>query len=194
MPISAGTFDAGGCVVLEKVLITEIQEIGHADDRRASVALPYVQASYAVGEDQTLFPPNEGVGPSARLLRLPVVPDERGKLSFIEGGRHVPFDIARVYYLYDVPAAAVRGGHAHKDLKQLIIALSGSFDVSLDTGRFRRVVQLNRPNIGLLISSMIWRELDNFSSGGICLVLASMPFEEADYYRDYQTFLKSCQI
>ncbi len=174
-------------------MVAELPEIGHADDERPSVALPYVQASYAVGEDLALFPPNAGVGPSARLVRLPVVPDERGKLSFIEGGRHVPFDIARVYYLYDVPAAAVRGGHAHKELKQLIIALSGSFDVRLDTGRFRRVVQLNRPNIGLLISSMIWRELDNFSSGGICLVLASMPYEEADYYRDYQTFLKNCE-
>ncbi len=174
-------------------MIAEIPEIGHADDGRASVPLPYVQASYAAGEDLALFPQNDGAGPSARLIRLPVVPDERGKLSFVEGGRHVPFDIARVYYLYDVPAAAVRGGHAHKDLKQLIVALSGSFDVRLDTGRFRRVVQLNRPNIGLLISSMIWRELDNFSSGGICLVLASMPYEEADYYRDYQTFLKNCE-
>jgi WxcM-like, C-terminal len=173
-------------------MIAEILEMGHPDDGRSSVTLNYVQASYAVGEDVTLFPSNDGVGPSAQLLRLPVVPDDRGKLSFIEGGRHVPFDIARVYYLYDVPAAAVRGGHAHKNLKQLIIALSGSFDVRLDTGRFRRVVQLNRPNIGLLISSMVWREIDNFSSGGICLVLASMPYEEADYYRDYETFLRSC--
>jgi WxcM-like, C-terminal len=169
-----------------------LPELGHLDNGRPSTALPYIQASYAVVEDLALFPPNDGVGSSAKLVRLPVVPDERGKLSFIEGGRHVPFDIARVYYLYDVPAAAVRGGHAHKDLKQLIIALSGSFDVRLDTGRFRRVIQLNRPNIGLLMSSKIWRELDNFSSGGICLVLASMPFEEADYYRDYETFLKSC--
>jgi hypothetical protein len=175
-------------------MIAGIPEIGKADDGRPSVALPYVQASFAVGEDLALFPPNVGTGPSAKLVRLPVVPDDRGKLSFIEGGRHVPFDIARVYYLYDVPAAAVRGGHAHKELKQLIIALSGSFDVRLDTGRLRRVVQLNRPNIGLLISSMIWRELDNFSSGGICLVLASMPYEEADYYRDYEAFLKSCQM
>jgi hypothetical protein len=173
-------------------MIAEFLEIGgHSDDGRSSVALPYVQASYAVGEDVALFPSNDGVEPSAKLLRLPVVPDERGKLSFIEGGRHVPFEIARVYYLYDVPAAASRGGHAHKNLKQLIIALSGSFDVRLDTGRFRRVVQLNRPNIGLLISSMIWREIDNFSSGGICLVLASMPYEEADYYRDYEEFLRS---
>ena len=173
-------------------MTAEFLEVDHGDEGRSSVPLPYVQASYAAGEDLALFPQNEGAGPSARLIRLPVVPDERGKLSFIEGGRHIPFDIARVYYLYDVPAAAVRGGHAHKDLKQLIIALSGSFDVRLDTGRFRRVVQLNRPNIGLLISSMIWRELDNFSSGGICLVLASMPYDEADYYRDYETFLKSC--
>ena len=174
-------------------MVAEVLELGRVDEGRPSVALPYVQASYAVGEDLALFPPNEGGGTSAKLMRLPVVPDERGKLSIIEGGRHVPFDIARVYYLYDIPAAAVRGGHAHKDLKQLIIALSGSFDVRLDTGRFRRVVQLNRPNIGLLISSMVWREIDNFSSGGICLVLASMPYDEADYFRDYETFLKSCQ-
>lgn len=169
----------------------DISQSQPAEDGRSSVALPYVQASYAVGDELALFPPTDR-GPSARLVRLPVVPDERGKLSFIEGGRHVPFDIARVYYLYDVPAAAARGGHAHKELKQLIIALSGSFDVKLDTGAYRRVVQLNRPNIGLLISSMIWRELDNFSSGGICLVLASMPYEEADYFRDYDEFLKSC--
>jgi hypothetical protein len=175
-------------------MIATVPEVDRPNDGRPSVPLPYVQASYARGEDLTLFPPNDRVGPSAKLVHLPVVPDERGKLSFIEGGRHVPFDIARVYYLYDVPAAAVRGGHAHRDLKQLIIALSGSFDVKLDTARFRRVIQLNRPNIGLLISSMIWRELDNFSSGGICLVLASMPYEEADYYRDYETFLKSCQM
>jgi len=172
-------------------MIPEILEVGGLDDGRSSITLPYVQASYAVGEDVALFPSNDA-GPTAKLLRVPVVPDERGKLSFIEGGRHVPFDIARVYYLYDVPAAATRGGHAHKNLKQLIIALSGSFDVRLDTGRFRRIIQLNRPNIGLLISSMVWREIDNFSSGGICLVLASMPYEEADYYRDYEAFLKSC--
>lgn len=157
-----------------------------------SVVLPPVQASYAIGEELVIFPPGDGAIPSAKLVRLPVVPDERGKLSFIEGGRHVPFDIARVYFLYDVPAAAVRGGHAHKELRQLILAVSGSFDVILDTGRFRRVVHLNRPNIGLLISSKIWREIDNFSSGGICLVLASLPYDEADYYRDYEVFLKSC--
>jgi hypothetical protein len=167
-----------------------ILELGHLNSRRVSKTLPYIQASYAVDDDLALFPPNDG-GSSATLVRLPVVPDERGKLSFIEGGRQIPFDIARVYYLYDVPAAAVRGGHAHKNLKQLIIALSGSFDVTLDTGCFRRIIHLNRPNIGLLMSSKIWRELDNFSSGGICLVLASMPFDEADYYRDFETFLKS---
>jgi hypothetical protein len=170
----------------------EIPQLAHLDEGRPSVPLPPVQASDAVSEDLALFPPDDGTAPSAKLVRLPVVPDARGKLSFIEGGQHVPFDIARVYFLYDVPAAAVRGGHAHKELKQFIIAVAGSFDVRLDTGRFRRVVQLNRPNIGLLISSKIWREIDNFSSGGICLVLASLPYDETDYYREYETFLKSC--
>lgn len=167
------------------------QNGGGAVDSRPIFTLSSLQASSLSGEEEMIFPSADGKLSSASLLRLPVVPDARGRLSFIEGGRHIPFEIARVYYLYDVPSAAMRGGHAHKELKQLIIAVSGSFDVRLDTGRMRRTVQLNRPNIGLLILSKVWREIDNFSSGAVCLALASLPYEESDYYRDYEEFLKS---
>lgn len=124
-----------------------------------------------------------------RLLQLPIVRERRGNLSFIEGGRHIPFDIARVYYLYDVPGGAERGGHAHKSLRQFMVAMSGSFDVVLDDGTEKRRVHLNRSYQGLYICPMIWRELDNFSSGSVCMVLASACFDESDYYRDYPEFL-----
>ncbi len=123
-----------------------------------------------------------------RVLDLPVVKEERGNLSFIEGNRHVPFTIERVYYLYDVPGGAERGGHAHRNLQQLIIAMSGSFDVVLDDGFGKRRFHLNRSNYGLLVCPMVWREIDNFSGGSVCLVLASAPYDEADYYRDYNDF------
>lgn len=125
------------------------------------------------------------------IISLPKIADPRGNLTFIEGNNHVPFPIERVYYLYDVPGGADRGGHAHKQLKQLIIAISGSFDVVLDDGRERKKVQLNRSYHGLLVTSMIWREIENFSSGAVCLVLASRPYEEEDYYRDYDTFRRA---
>lgn len=123
-----------------------------------------------------------------RLIELPKIGDPRGNLTFIEGGVHVPFAIERVYYLYDVPGGAERGGHAHRALHQLIVAMSGSFDVLLDDGRNRRQVHLNRSYFGLFVCPMIWRELTNFSSGSVCMVLASNRYDEADYYRDYAQF------
>jgi hypothetical protein len=128
-----------------------------------------------------------------RIIELPRVTDPRGNLTFVEGDRHVPFDIRRVYYLYDVPGGAERGGHAHKALRQLIIAMSGSFDVATDDGRRRHRFHLNRSYYGLYLPSMTWRELDNFSSGSVCLVLASAPYDESDYYRDYAAFLKASE-
>jgi len=124
-----------------------------------------------------------------RLIDLPKIQDPRGNLTFIEGGIHVPFDIQRVYYLYDVPGGAERGGHAHKGLHQLIVAMAGSFDVVLDDGREKRRFQLNRSYYGLYVCPMMWRELDNFSSGAVCVVLASNRYDESDYYRNYDEFL-----
>ena len=125
----------------------------------------------------------------ARFIDLPVVSDPRGDLTFVEGSRHVPFDIARVYYLYNVPVDAERGGHAHKALRQVLFALSGSFCVTLDDGERREDVWLRDPRRGLLISTLTWREMREFSQGAVCMVLASHPYDEADYYRDYDAFL-----
>lgn len=126
---------------------------------------------------------------NCQIIELPKVSDPRGNLTFIEANRHVPFDIQRVYYLYDVPGGGERGGHAHKALHQLIIAMSGSFDVVLDDGRQKKRVHLARSYYGLYVCPMIWRELDNFSSGSVCMVLASNVYEESDYYRDYGEFM-----
>lgn len=126
-----------------------------------------------------------------RIIDLPRIRDPRGNLTFIEGERHVPFPVRRVYYLYDVPGGESRGGHAHRELEQLIIAMSGSFDVVVDDGRERRTFSLNRSYYGLLVPRMIWRELTNFSSGSVCTVLASQPYDEGDYYRDYGEFKRA---
>ncbi|TBX68739.1 WxcM-like domain-containing protein [Flavobacterium silvisoli] len=122
-----------------------------------------------------------------QLIEIPKIQDTRGNLSVIEGDV-IPYDIKRVYYLYDVPSGAERGGHAHKKLQQFLVALSGSFDVVLHDGQEQKVVTLNKPNFGLLIVNGIWRELQNFSSGSVCLVLASEVFDEEDYIRDFEEF------
>lgn len=123
-----------------------------------------------------------------KIIELPKVSDPRGNLSFIEGGQHIPFDIKRVYYLYDVPGGADRGSHAHKNLHQFIVAMSGSFDVVLDDGKEKKRFHLNRSHYGLYVCPMMWRDLDNFSSGAVCMVLASAHYDIADYIRDYSQF------
>ena len=128
-----------------------------------------------------------------KIVELPRIQDPRGNLTFIEGSTHVPFDIQRIYYLYDVPGGAERGGHAHKALHQLIIAIAGSFDVHMDDGKEKKVFQLNRSFQGLYVCPMMWRELKNFSSGAVCMVVASEKYDEDDYYRDYSEFLLDCK-
>ena len=112
-----------------------------------------------------------------------------GNITVIENGKTIPFDVKRVYYLYDIPGGESRGAHAHKELKQLIIAASGSFEVTLDDGNVKRTFTLNRPYQGLLVVPGIWRELNNFSSGAVCLVMASLPYDEKDYIREYDHFI-----
>jgi hypothetical protein len=124
-----------------------------------------------------------------RLIDLPKITDPRGNLTFVEGGNHIPFDIKRVYYLYDVPGGADRGAHAHKGLHQLVIAMSGSFDIALCDGDQQYRFHLNRSYYGLYICPMMWRSLDNFSSGAVCMVLASAKYDESDYIHDYSKFL-----
>ncbi|MGB8517279.1 MAG: FdtA/QdtA family cupin domain-containing protein [Gallionella sp.] len=124
-----------------------------------------------------------------KTINLPKITDPRGNLSFIEGGQHIPFDIKRVYYLYDVPGGSDRGSHAHKKLHQFIVAMSGSFDVVLDDGRNKQRFHMNRSHYGLYVCPMMWRDLDNFSSGAVCMVLASEHYDETDYIRDYIQFV-----
>lgn len=125
-----------------------------------------------------------------RIIELPKIHDPRGNLTFIEGGRHVPFDIARVYYLYDVPGGSDRGAHAHRELHQFIVAMSGSFDVVLNDGFSEKRFHMNRSYYGLYVCPMMWRYLDNFSSGAVCMVLASRRYDEMDYIRDHGQFIK----
>ncbi|RUS65236.1 WxcM-like domain-containing protein [Pseudorhodobacter sp. E13] len=123
-----------------------------------------------------------------KLVEFPKITDVRGNLTFIEGQRHIPFDIKRVYYLYDVPGGSDRGAHAHRGLEQVIISMAGSFDLLLDDGKKQKKFQLNRSYHGVYVCPMTWRYLDNFSSGAVCMVLASAAYDEADYIRDYATF------
>jgi hypothetical protein len=129
-----------------------------------------------------------------RIIDLPKIQDPRGNLTFVEGGRHIPFDIKRVYYLYDVPGGASRAGHAHKKLEQLLIAIAGSFAVTLDNGVARKKVHLNRSHVGLYLPPLMWREIDDFSSGAVCLVLASASYAESDYFREYDEFLSAVRL
>jgi len=125
-----------------------------------------------------------------RIINLPKISDSRGNITFIEGSRHIPFQIQRVYYLYDVPGGETRGGHAHRQLEQFLISANGSFDVVLDDGKDRQRFHLNRSYYGLYITPGIWRELENFSSGSICLVLASAFYDEEDYIRDHEDYIE----
>lgn len=123
-------------------------------------------------------------------IQLPRITDPRGNLSFLEDNNHIPFKIRRVHWIYDVPGGVSRGGHAHKELSQFIIAASGSFTVTLDDGTVKRAFTLNMPYQGLLVKPGVWRNLDDFSSGSVCLVLASEKYDESDYIKEYDEFLK----
>jgi dTDP-4-dehydrorhamnose 3,5-epimerase-like enzyme len=122
------------------------------------------------------------------ILQLPKIHNRAGNITALENNIHLPFDVKRVYYLYDVPAGEERGGHAHRELQQIVVAASGAFDVLLNDGTNKKIVHLDRPFIGLHIVPGIWRELLNFSSGAVCLVLASHKYDEKDYIRDYENF------
>jgi dTDP-4-dehydrorhamnose 3,5-epimerase-like enzyme len=126
-----------------------------------------------------------------RIIELPKISDPRGNLTFVEANRHIPFDIKRVYYLYDVPGGSERAGHGHKKLQQLFIAMSGSFDLLIDDGHEKKKYHMNRSYYGLYVCPMIWRDLDNFSSGSVCMVFASDYYDESDYYREYQDFIEA---
>jgi uncharacterized RmlC-like cupin family protein len=134
--------------------------------------------------------PSEITVYDCNLIKLPKVNNPAGNITAVNNKQEVPFQIKRVYYLYDIPGGEARGAHAHKKLEQLIVAASGSFDIILSDGRIKRTVQLNRPDIGLYMPAGLWRELNNFSSGAICLVLASNEYDENDYIRNYKSFKK----
>lgn len=125
------------------------------------------------------------------IIPLNKIHNRAGNITIVEGNKNVPFDVKRIYYLYDIPGGEDRGGHAHKELRQLIVAASGSFNVLLDDSINKKIVTLNRPDYGILIVPGIWRELIEFSSGAVCLVIASLGFYESDYFRDYSLFVKS---
>lgn len=164
-------------------------EVKRTDWRRRSTTAATRWPTVRADSQDAKLQPIDGV----RVIDLPRIsdPDGRGNLTFLEGGRHIPFPIKRVYYLYDVPGGESRGGHAHKALQQFIVAASGSFEVRLDDGREQRSVFLDRSYYGLLLPRMVWRELHNFSSGSVCLVMASELYDPDDYIHDYDEFLKA---
>jgi dTDP-4-dehydrorhamnose 3,5-epimerase-like enzyme len=125
-----------------------------------------------------------------RIIDLPKISDPRGNLTFLEGGKHIPFDIKRAYWIYDVPGGEKRGGHAYKSLHEFIIALSGSFDVVINDGREKKTFSLNRSYFGLYVPSMMWRTIENYSTNGVTLILASEHYDPNDYIRDYTAFLE----
>lgn len=147
------------------------------------MTIPRIQAASGPGADAL----NSTLA-RCRIIQLPRIEDVRGNLSFVEEKRHIPFAIRRVYWVYDVPGGAVRDGHAYRTLEEFIVAASGSFDVVIDDGKEEQAVQLNRSYVGLYVPAMVWRRLENFSSNSVALVLASQPFAEEDYLRDYQVF------
>lgn len=128
--------------------------------------------------------------PSWKIIKIRKIRDSRGNLSILEGGHDVPFAIKRIYYLYDTPIGKLRGGHAHKKLKQLLVAISGSFTVRVDDGKFQEDIRLSKPDEGLYLNEMTWREIYNFSSNAVCLVVASKHYDEFDYIRNYAKFKK----
>lgn len=123
-----------------------------------------------------------------QIINLPKINSISGNLTFIEGNKHIPFSIKRVYYIYDIPGGSARGSHAHKQLHQLLIALSGSFDVAIESQNYSKTIRLDRANIGLYLKPYTWREITNFTTGSVCLVLASDVYDEDDYIRDYSEF------
>jgi hypothetical protein len=137
--------------------------------------------------------PEGGEALGCRIVQLPRITDPRGNLTFIEGGAHVPFGIQRVFWLYDVPGGEERGGHAHRELEQFIIATNGSFDVVVDDGVEQERFSLNRSYYGLYVPRMVWSHLENFSSGSVSLVLASLPYDESDYYRDHDEYVAAAR-
>ena len=134
-----------------------------------------------------------GAKGNVRIIDLPQIHDPRGDLTFVEGGNHVPFQIARVYYIYNVPVDSERGGHAHRDLEQVVFALSGSFRMKIDDGSTKSEYWLHDPRKGLYIRKMVWREMDAFSQGAVCMVLASNRYDESDYFRHYDEFIRAAR-
>lgn len=141
-------------------------------------------------DDVTTTSAAEAAAPEERLLHLPKIGDRRGNLTYVEGGRHVPFDIARAYWIYDVPGGEVRGAHAYRTLEEVVIAISGSFEVVVDDGREQRTTSLNRSYVGLYVPPMLWRQLRSFSTNAVALVLSSQAYDPGDYVRDHVEFLR----